>query len=111
MNKEVVRILKTIYSTEQIFHNTAPLEASLPVVVYSLLTSVPSSHADNKTHGQRIVYRVTIIDEKETNDSALRTAFENAGWLWEGTSIVVDNNVNHIDETYTSIDFSFLRLV
>ena len=109
MNKEIVNLLKTLYPASSIYHNVAPIEASYPIAVYYSLVNVPSKRADNKTIGIRMVYRITIIDDKETNDNELRNLFEDAGWLWEGTSITVDKNTNHIDEVYTSIDFSFLK--
>lgn len=107
MNKDVVNILKTLYSN--IYHYKAPVSGTYPMVVYNCITNAPAQRADNRTYGSRVVYRVTVIDKLETPDTALRQAFEDAGWLWEGTTITQDVNENEIDEVYTSIDFSKKR--
>lgn len=108
MNKEIVKLLKMLFPASSIYHNVAPIETTYPIVVYSTLVNVPSRRADNKTYGSRLVYRITIIDDKEFNDEELIDVFENAGWLWENTNIIVDKNVNDVDEVYTSIDVSYL---
>lgn len=109
MNKQIVEILMTLY--ERIYHNSAPVDCNYPLVVYNLITLSPSLRADNRTHGARAVYRITVIDKLETPDSEIRQAFEDAGWLWEGTNVTQDKGKNEVDEIYTSIDVSKLTEV
>lgn len=108
MNKAVVNILKQFFPVSSIYHNLAPITNEYPLIVYSTLIDVPALRADNKLYGSRIVYRITIIDKQEYDVNNLKDAFEDAGWLWENTNIIIDKNVNNIDEVYTSIDVSYL---
>ena len=107
-NERVVSVLSSLYNVEQIFHLAAPLNCSYPMVVYNRLTGSPSLRADNRTKGGRDVFRITVIDTKETPDGAIREAFEADGWLWEGTNVVQDKAKNESDEVYTAIDVSIL---
>lgn len=111
LNREVVNILKTLYSESQIYHHKAPINGSYPMVVYNNITMSPSLRADNKTGGYRSVYRISVIDIKETPCEDIVSAFENEGWLWEGTNITEDVGENEIDEVYTSIDVSILKQI
>lgn len=106
LNVEVVDILKEYF--ERIYHHSAPVDAAYPAVVYACITNAPARRADNRVYGLRFVYRVTVINTLEYDDTALRRAFEDAGWLWENTYVTQDKGLNEVDEIYTSIDISKL---